>query len=52
MALYGDILNLSRQAQRGPVSSWFERRLRDQSVTGCSCRRRSCNGLVTRSLMS
>ena len=34
MALYDDILDLSRQAQRGPLSSWFERRLHDQINSG------------------
>lgn len=34
MAHYDDILNLSRQVQRGPLSSWFERRLRDQIDNG------------------
>ena len=34
MALYGDILNLSRQAQRGPLSSWFECRLHNQINSG------------------
>src|SRR5690242_3490551 len=34
MALYDNILNLSRQARRGSLSSWFERRLRDQVDNG------------------
>lgn len=34
MAHYDDILDLSRQVQRGPLSSWFERRLRDQIDSG------------------
>ena len=34
MALYDDILDLSRQAQRGPLSAWFERRLCNQIDSG------------------
>src|SRR5918994_6374040 len=34
MALQDHILDLSRQAQRAPLSSWFSRRLRDQIDSG------------------
>jgi nicotinamide-nucleotide amidase len=34
MALQDDILDLSRQARRGPLSPWFGRRLREQIESG------------------
>ena len=34
MVLQDDILDLSRQAQRAPLSSWFDRRLRAQIRSG------------------
>jgi nicotinamide-nucleotide amidase len=34
MALQDDILDLSRQVRRGPLSPWFDRRLHDQIESG------------------